>query len=197
MSEEYANAVRKDEEIVLASVENTDRPPLTQFSSEPESGTRFKPPISGPKQKTKIRSETPPDGPYNDVEGPVSDREGHQATDINSISVSKRAYDVFSLMYLRKEKAFKSVDWDNFVHAMTEVGFTVKNNGGSAVLFERSSDLGGKIVFRKPHPIAKIDPIMLRSMGKRMAKWFSWILELFALDDTNKAQLHSFSLYPI
>ena len=37
-------------------------------------------------------------------------------------------------------------------------------------MFERNSHLGGKIVFHKPHPIAKIDPVMLHSMGKGMAK---------------------------
>ena len=41
--------------------------------------------------------------------------------------------------------------------------------------------MGGKIVFHKPHPIAKIDPIMLRSMGKRMAKWFGWGREVLGL----------------
>jgi HicA toxin of bacterial toxin-antitoxin, len=62
---------------------------------------------------------------------------------------------------------------------MKDAGFTARSNGGSAVLFEGNPKLGGKIVFHKPHPIAKIDPIMLRSIGKRMAKWFGWSRELF------------------
>ena len=68
-----------------------------------------------------------------------------------------------------------------------EVGFTARNNGGSAVLFE--SIHGGKIVFHKPHPIAKIDSVMLKSMGKRMAKWFGWGRERFALADGGTSKL--------
>ncbi len=83
----------------------------------------------------------------------------------------------------------KSVEWNDFIHAMADVGFTARSNGGSAVLFERNPQLGGKIVFHKPHPVTKIDAIMLRSMGKRMTKWFGWSRELFVLDD-NGAGIH-------
>jgi len=48
------------------------------------------------------------------------------------------------------------------------------------VVFEGES-LSGKIVFHKPHPVAKIDPIMFRVMGKRMNKWFGWTRDTFAL----------------
>jgi HicA toxin of bacterial toxin-antitoxin, len=82
-------------------------------------------------------------------------------------------------MFPCKEESSRCVDWDGFVHAMKDAGFTARSNGGSAVLFEGNPKLGGKIVFHKPHPIAKIDPITLRSIGKRMAKWFGWSRELF------------------
>ena len=80
---------------------------------------------------------------------------------------------------------------------MIYMGFSARNGGGSALVFE-NGDLsaaaaegrgggaadaaGGKIIFHKPHPIPKIGSIILHSMGRRMAKWFGWHRELFVLD---------------
>jgi hypothetical protein len=85
------------------------------------------------------------------------------------------------------EESAKGVEWDNFVYAMSDTGFIARNGGGSAVVFENRSladgrDTGGKIVFHKPHPAPKIDPVMLHSWGKRMAKCFGWHRELFILE---------------
>ena len=85
------------------------------------------------------------------------------------------------------KEASGSVDWDNFVYAMSDMGFTARNSGGSAVVFENKNsakgrDTAGKIVFHKPHPVPKIDPVMLHSCGKRMAKWFGWHRDLFVLE---------------
>lgn len=62
---------------------------------------------------------------------------------------------------------------------MTDVEFSARHGGGSAVIFEAEDAQKGKLVFRKPHPVAKIDPIMFRSVGKRMNKWFGWIRNAF------------------
>ena len=35
------------------------------------------------------------------------------------------------------------------------------------------------IIFHRPHPDPTIDPIMLRTMGKRVRKWFGWEVESF------------------
>lgn len=102
------------------------------------------------------------------------------------IAVSRRAFDVFSHMFpTSSAEAAASVEWDLFVHAMADVGFSARNSGGSAVVFEKKNDADvsqtGKIVFHRPHPVSKIDPVMLHSMGKRMRKWFGWHRGLFAL----------------
>jgi hypothetical protein len=65
--------------------------------------------------------------------------------------------------------------------------FSVKQGGGSAVIFENKGSIKeqgtrGKIVFHKPHPVPKIDPIMLHAWGKRMTKWFGWHREFFVLE---------------
>lgn len=54
------------------------------------------------------------------------------------------------------------VYWDNFVDALSDVGFAARNSSGSAVIFENESlgeegHSGGKIVFHKPHPVSKIE----------------------------------------
>lgn len=62
------------------------------------------------------------------------------------------------------------------MHAMSDIGFTGRNNAGSAVLFENtnlvpeSGTAGDKIMIHKPHPVPKIDPVILHLWGNRMAK---------------------------
>ena len=103
------------------------------------------------------------------------------------IPVKRRAFDVFTLMFPGSaEEASKSVDWDRFVLAMSDVGFTARNGGGSVVIFENENldtegHDGGKIIFHKPHPVAKIDSVVLHFMGKRMSKWFGWSRDCFVL----------------
>ena len=88
------------------------------------------------------------------------------------------------------QPAVKAIDWDTFVLAMSDAGFLARHTGGSAVVFEKhaaddddgaESGRGGRIVFHKPHPVAKIDPVMFRCMGRRMQKWFGWSREIFAV----------------
>jgi len=174
LSSEYLDDIQHEEDMVLTNMKSTDEPPTKQFLDEAESGAKFKLTLAPPREKTKSRPEKPVDEPHVDVPEP-------QKAIAPTIPVAKRAFDVFALMFPNKEEASRSVEWNDFVYAMVEVGFTAKSNGGSAVLFERNSQLGGKIVFHKPHPITKIDTIMLRSMGKRMTKWFGWSRELFCI----------------
>ncbi|EKG17645.1 hypothetical protein MPH_05094 [Macrophomina phaseolina MS6] len=89
---------------------------------------------------------------------------------------------IFSRMFPRDpEKIQKPVDWTDFVLSMGDVGFTAKHSGGSAVIFENETK-SRKIVFHRPHPIAKIYPVMIRAMGSRMKKWFGWDREYLGLD---------------
>jgi len=61
--------------------------------------------------------------------------------------------------------------------AMEDAGFPATQSGGSAVTFVREGE--GRIVFHKPHPVAKIEQGMLQAWGKRMRKWFRWEREIF------------------
>jgi hypothetical protein len=127
-----------------------------------------------PKAKTKTRPVQTTEKP-----GPSAASPNGKAMEVQAaapalrIPTTKRAMDLFSKMYPDDpETASKGADWDTFVHAMNATGFSAHGGGGSAVIFEREGE--GRIVFHKPHPVAKIDSVMLRAMGKRMAKWFGW-----------------------
>jgi hypothetical protein len=53
---------------------------------------------------------------------------------------------------------------------MEDAGFMASSMGGSAVAFTKEGE--GRIVVHRPHPVSKIDQIMLQGWGKRMKKWF-------------------------
>lgn len=76
-----------------------------------------------------------------------------------------------------EEVSAKDTDWDLFVHAMNDLNFNARNVGGSGVAFEHPSKM--KIIFHRPHPVAKIDSVMLQSMVKRLKKHFGWSRETF------------------
>jgi hypothetical protein len=102
------------------------------------------------------------------------------------VHVKKRAMDIFSHMFYIGELGSKMVAWDSFVLAMLEAGFDAHHTGGSAVHFEPNRESKwygqGSIGFHRPHPVAIVDPVMLRIFGKRMNKWFGWSKDTFILE---------------
>lgn len=99
--------------------------------------------------------------------------------DQQCITTTTRALEVIRKMYptSAEETSAKDTDWDLFVHAMNDLDFNARNVGGSGVAFEHP--LKKKIIFHRPHPVAKIDSVMLQSMGKRLNKHFGWSRETF------------------
>ncbi|KAK3070956.1 hypothetical protein LTR53_009516 [Teratosphaeriaceae sp. CCFEE 6253] len=71
------------------------------------------------------------------------------------------------------------IGWETFVAAMVDAGCSATPTGGSAVSFKDVGNTKASIVFHRPHPDPSIDLIMLRSMGKRLQKWFGWDAETF------------------
>ncbi|KAF2845574.1 hypothetical protein T440DRAFT_260676 [Plenodomus tracheiphilus IPT5] len=98
-----------------------------------------------------------------------------------TVKVSKRAHSVFKHMFPdTNEERFSQINCDAFIHSMQDAGFSISNGGGSIIIFERGN---GKIIFHRPHPIPKIDPIMLQSFGRRLNKHFGWERDTFSLVD--------------
>ncbi|THY34824.1 hypothetical protein D6D01_01833 [Aureobasidium pullulans] len=97
----------------------------------------------------------------------------------SQIPTTTRALDLVKKMYpITAGEATANVDWDLFVHSMADLNFNARNVGGSAVAFDHAAS-GRKIIFHRPHPVSKIDSVMLQSMGKRLSKHFGWNRDIF------------------
>ncbi|KAL5330279.1 hypothetical protein ACEPPN_003805 [Leptodophora sp. 'Broadleaf-Isolate-01'] len=182
LTPEYVEIVEAERQEMLAADEaakwSTSTVSQGQWDSKIDSAIR---PVS-PKAKIKSR---PAEQARQVTSDDIPIAELHMGP-VPKHAVKKRALDMISLMFPRTgAESAKGIDWDPFVLAMSDLGFLAKNVGGSAITFERRAsgkDGGGKIIFHKPHPNSKIDPIMLHSMGKRMTKWFGWERDLFVLE---------------
>lgn len=130
--------------------------------------------------KPKTRPSQPASAPANQA-APVSPGKGTDAESIKDqqISATPRALEILRKMFPTsiEEISAKDTDWDLFVHAMNDLNFNARNVGGSGVAFEHPSKK--KIIFHRPHPVAKIDSVMLQSIGKRLKKHFGWSRESF------------------
>ena len=190
-SPEYIRNIQAEQDQVLASIELASGEASVPVQQEWVSGktTQAIPrPVPAPKSKVKTRIADKQVGNAEKAEDEkINMAHSVEKESSPTIPVKRRAFDVFTLMFpVNAEEASQMVDWDKFVHAMSDVGFAARNGGGSAVIFEEESEGtkghdGGKIIFHKPHPVAKIDSVMLHSMGKRMTKWFGWSRNSFLL----------------
>ena len=158
----------------------TPGPIQTQWGPEQKPDA---PPVNV-KTKQKTRPEERQPEPVSEPEDALSKEE---APPIPKIVVNKRTFDILTKMFPASAmEVSKPIPWDSFVLAMTDARFSAKPNSGSSVIFEKEQhDEGekghGKIIFHKPHPVAKIDHVMLRSMGRRMRKHFGWERDVFVL----------------
>ena len=96
------------------------------------------------------------------------------ATTLPKLAMKPESVQVFRRMFPSTDdenapEPSSTVDWRKFLAALTDAGFSSRHNTGSAVTFSNEK---GRIVFQKPHPVAKIDHHMLLRFGKRLNKWF-------------------------
>jgi hypothetical protein len=80
------------------------------------------------------------------------------------------------------EESQRSFSWQHFLNAMIDAGFSVLQSQGSAITLRQDEERREgvrTIVVHRPHPSPTINPVMLRSIAKRMTKWFGWRRELF------------------
>ncbi|TGO16561.1 hypothetical protein BTUL_0026g00130 [Botrytis tulipae] len=131
------------------------------------------------KEKTKTRPEqqisSQLEAPGLESEDDPSRENQHKTVHIKSLNLP-----ILSRMFPNtvEEYAAKPLDWRTFVSAMDDAGFAAMESGASAVTFLNTVD-GGRIVFHKPHPTAKVEQFMLQAWGKRSDKWFGWTRESF------------------
>ncbi|KAF4421781.1 hypothetical protein FACUT_10868 [Fusarium acutatum] len=181
LSEQYIQGEQRAEAEILATIQTADKPQSFVGTFHEDSEPRFASTMTAlGQEKVKTRGEQ--GSSASDVAQPRAEDAGEVTKDA-IITLPEESIRVIRLMFPSKDDAVKDVTWNRFVNMMTKAGFTARNNTGSAVAFKQVSGTGagGRIVFHKPHPADKIDPILLRIMGKRMTKWFGWKRELFAL----------------
>ncbi|EFZ01749.2 hypothetical protein X797_004359 [Metarhizium robertsii] len=186
LTAEYAEVIQIEEASFTETAETKPEPsPFVHFGSS--SSNSCKPVIEVATASDKIKTRS-------------TERAGSEsATEDNSITekpiVKKRAVpkhylEIFHLMFpMSSEERCRTIKWDEFVHSMNHAGFIVSSCGGSAVRFElhdspddQGTTISKTIIFHRPHPVPKIDPIMLRSeIGRRLTRRFGWTREHFVL----------------
>ncbi|OAR01728.1 hypothetical protein LLEC1_03268 [Akanthomyces lecanii] len=183
LSEAYTREKQQEEDAIIAAIRDGEKPqPLQKFTEDILPADK---PAAPRPDKTKTRgqpSSVDRTAPAGDDDTTKNCAESHNGAETIPITVTKHSLDVLHLMFPQKNDKPKYVLWDRFVHAMADAGFVARNAGGSLVSFKNPQS-EGRIVFHRPHPDPKIDPIMLQAMGKRMAKWFGWERSLFLLRD--------------
>ncbi|KAK3708897.1 hypothetical protein LTR37_011227 [Vermiconidia calcicola] len=98
---------------------------------------------------------------------------------ITPISVGSKSVRLFTQMFTTLGMAKGLTKWDELVAALVDAGCSAEHKGGSAVAFEDQRNRTGCIVLHRPHPHPTLDPITLKSVGKRLKKWFGWDAGMF------------------
>ena len=76
------------------------------------------------------------------------------------------------------------VPWNDFLHAMASVGFTVMKLYGSVWQFQPTRlDVERNIQFHEPHPRGKLPFTTARQYGRRLNRAYGWFGGMFVLDE--------------
>lgn len=181
LSKVYADEKRQEDDAIIAAIQESEKPQILQKFTESASPNERTAPRPDKTKRRRQRASTVDgnDLALDDAAAAAEQADPCHMVEAAPIRVMKHSLDVFQLMFPEKgEAATKFVLWDRFVHAMADAGFVARNTSGSLVSF-KNAETEGRIVFHRPHPDPKIDPIMLQAMGKRMTKWFGWKRGLF------------------
>lgn len=96
------------------------------------------------------------------------------ATRQNTIGVKNKSISFFKQMFSSAEAPQRSLKWVDLLDALVDAGMSATHSGGSKVTFEDMRTGKGSIVLHKPHPDPTVHHVMLKTVGRRLAKWFGW-----------------------
>ena len=206
LSPKHIQEVDGERASILKKLETASKPhpqvskeePQTQWDSLEDRVVKLE--IQPKRDKVKTRPQLDPSLQFEPDNG---DEDGEEAAAIAApaieasnptIAVKKQTFALFSKMFpsADQEASSTSASWEELLAAMTSVGFLARHAGGSAVSFEREESAtegaAGRIVFHRPHPGNRINPVILRSMGKRITKWFGWDANTFVLREEDRKE---------
>ncbi|KAL7805289.1 hypothetical protein V8C44DRAFT_352215 [Trichoderma aethiopicum] len=135
--------------------------------------------------KAKVKTRGPAD---RQTEPSHSDEPTHHEeveTSKPCISVDSRAFKVFRTLFFNSDITSTpgEVPWNDFVHALTSVGFAAQKLYGSVWQFSPSGlDVEASIQFHEPHPRGKIPFMTARRHGRRLARNYGWAGDMFVLN---------------
>ncbi|KAJ5150387.1 hypothetical protein N7492_010738 [Penicillium capsulatum] len=135
-------------------------------------------------RKTKVKTRGTPRSPPE----PVGDAEvqlrpnpaDHQPT----LFVDARALKVFRTIFFNPTMTSTpgEVPWNDFLHAMASVGFTIMKLYGSVWQFQPTRlDIERSIQFHEPHPRGKLSFRIARRYGRRLNRAYGWSGGMFLL----------------
>jgi hypothetical protein len=138
--------------------------------------------VEPPRAKIKTRGVcNPPTGDEReeinedaDVPVPGADEKSREVT----FKLKDRALEVFRTIFFTEDPKDRQgeVDWKDFLHAMTKVGFAAEKLYGSVWHFTPVEGLEFSRSFHvhQPHPETKIPHFMARNIGRRLTHTYGW-----------------------
>ncbi|KAJ6032214.1 hypothetical protein N7540_002946 [Penicillium herquei] len=102
-----------------------------------------------------------------------------------TFAVDARALKVFRTMFFNPSTTSTpgEISWNDFLHAMTSVGFAATKLYGSAWQFEPTKlDIERNIQFHEPHPKPKLTFRIARNFGRRLNWAYGWFGGMFVLN---------------
>ncbi|KAK4543626.1 hypothetical protein LTR36_005271 [Oleoguttula mirabilis] len=134
-----------------------------------------------PKAKQKTRRAPADDFPAALGGLQIEAEEAQPAEEKPVIAVGHDSLCLFQRMFTSSATSKSTADtrWEDFVSALRDAGCSARQNGGSAIAFAHDMAPRDLVVIHRPHPDPTINPIMLRSFGKKLEKHFDWGVDTF------------------
>ncbi|KIV79743.1 hypothetical protein PV11_07288 [Exophiala sideris] len=154
-------------------------PDLSHLAIVDEQGER--PVVQQPRTKVKTRGSPLPMQETNATQEPPAPNDvGTPAVN----NLTKRALKVFRTMFhTTSNDGQGEVDWKDFLHAMTAMGFAAEKLYGSVWHFTPTETAGGRSInVHEPHPTGKIPFYTARRIGGRLSRTYGWTGEMFTSD---------------
>ncbi|KAJ9610246.1 hypothetical protein H2200_005023 [Cladophialophora chaetospira] len=148
----------------------------------PQSPERFTPETPGTKVKTRGAASSSSDASSISQNAPLEAATHDEESSVPQFRLKERALAVFHTLFRSNgsDHQQSEVDWKDFLHAMTKVGFSAEKLYGSVWHFtpmQFAAPRGFHV--HEPHPENEITPIMARDIGRRLTHTYGWTAEDF------------------